>query len=46
MMRFKKVYGMIPEDLFLRLQEANLLKDSWDEWFALAIERKLDEEGL
>lgn len=41
----KKIYAMIPDELFLRLSANDKFKDDWDDWIAMIINQALDEEG-
>jgi hypothetical protein len=44
--RFKKVFGLIPVDLFDKLSSQNKFKDNWDSFLTAAIREKLEKEAI
>jgi hypothetical protein len=41
--RFKKIFGLIPDELFNELSNRNMFKENWDSFLTSAIRSKLKE---
>ena len=44
-LEFRKIYALIPIELFLRLRDKGLLNSHFDEFVCKAISRALEEEN-
>lgn len=42
-MNFKKIFGLIPAELFEELSNKNMFKENWDSFLTSAIRSKLKE---
>ena len=42
-MRFKKIFGLIPIELFDELSNRNMFKEDWDSFLTSAIRSKIKE---